>query len=137
MSEIGQKIVVSVVSAIAVALLTLLSSKVRSALFYKRVEYDLAYSKGLGPVQWDIEWEGFRLTISADDVSNDRLDNVKVERNERSPFVLSRLEPSDTFRSLFNGEIEMKLNSIVRRKANSEIDYVLRFVFRRRWLQIA
>ena len=63
MEGVLEKVAVSVGSALVLALLTLLSSKVRSALFYKRVEYDLSYVKGMGSVEWDIEWEGFRLTI--------------------------------------------------------------------------
>src|SRR4051812_22743481 len=117
-SDILGKIAVTVGTAIVLGLFTLLSTKVRSSLFFKRVEYELTYTKGLGPVQWDIEWEGFRLTINAEDVSGDCMKKLKIHRNRRNTFELDCLEPSDRFRKLFDGEIEMKLNSIVRRRVS-------------------
>ena len=72
MDQIFEKIIISVVTTIVIALLSLLFRSVREALFYKRLEYDFHYTKGMGlPVLWDIQWEDYRLTISTEDVSND------------------------------------------------------------------
>jgi hypothetical protein len=133
MNEVLQKVIISVASTLALSLLTLLFSSVRTALFYKRVEYDFDYEGETGPCDWDIQWEDYRLTISADDVSNDFMHNVTFRRNKRRDEPVGNLEAKERFIHLFGGEIQVKLNSIVRKMQKGQSNkYLLRFVIRRR-----
>jgi hypothetical protein len=132
MSPLAQEILISIVSTVTLSLLTLLFASVRSALFFKAVEYDFTYKRGTGPCEWDIQWEGFRLTIAAEKVSNDYLEKVIFRRNKRKDTPPEALEPSDSFVPLFKNEIQVKLNSIIRKEQGNDAEYILRFVFRRR-----
>ena len=139
MSEILEKILISVGSAVALAALSLFFRSVRNALFYKRVEYDLPCERPstTSPFTsvWDIHWEDYRLTVEAGDISDDKIRNVKFEKLGGKTETVPELFPSDTFRTLFEGEVQMKLNSIVRHKpATGNRVYTLRMVFRRRRL---
>lgn len=134
MDAILDKVLISVGSTIVLSLLSLLFSSVRTAIFFKRTEYDLFYTRGTGPCEWDIQWEGFRLTIATDSVSNDYLKNVVARRNKRKDASLGDLEPENRFIPLFDNEIQLKLESIVRKQQGNAADYVARFVFRRRRL---
>jgi hypothetical protein len=126
------RVLISITATLALALLSLLFASVRTALFYKKVEYDFSYTKGMGRARWDIQWEGFRLSISVVDVSNDYLKEAEFRRNKRMPEKMEELGPSEKFTPLFDGAIQVKLNSIVRREVASGSEYKLRFVFRRR-----
>jgi hypothetical protein len=139
MSELLQKILISVGSTVALAALSLLFKSVRNALFYKRVDYDLPCERPSNAPPftsvWDIHWEDYRLTFEAGDISDDKIRNVKFEKLGGKTETVSELFPSDTFRHLFQGEIQIKLNSIVRHKpATGNRVYTLRMVFRRRRL---
>jgi hypothetical protein len=135
MDPIAEKILTSVGSALILSLLSLLFSSVRTALFFKQAEYDLTYKRGTGPCEWDIQWEGFRLTIATATVSNDYLKSVVFRRNKRKDVALNDLEPSNSFIPLFDNEIQVKLESIVRKQQGEAADYAVRFVFRRRRLR--
>ena len=139
MSELLQKILISVGSTIAIAALTLLFKSVRTAIFYNRVVYDLPCERpsNASPFAcaWDIHWEDYRLTFEAGDISDDKVRNVKFERHGGKNESVPELFPSDKFRSLFDGQLQVKLNSIIRHKpATGNRVYVLRMVFRRRRL---
>jgi hypothetical protein len=137
MNDILQKVIIAVASTLTLSLLALFFSAVRNALFYKRVEYDFDYEAKTGHCDWDIQWDDYRLTISADDVSNDVVHNVVIRRNKRRDEPLGNLEAKDDFSSLFAGEIQFKLNSIVRKMQSGHANkYLLRFVFRRRRLHM-
>ena len=121
------------------AALTLLFKSVRSVIFYNRVEYDLPCERpSIGTpftCVWDIHWEDYRLTFKAGDISDDKIKSVMFEKLGGKTESIPELFPSDTFRSLFGGEIQMKLNSIVRHKPpTGNRTYTLRMVFRRRRL---
>jgi hypothetical protein len=132
MNPILEKVLISVSSTLTLSLLALLFSSVRTALFFRRVEYDFTYKRGTGSCEWDIQWEGFRLTIAAKSVSNDYLENVVFRRNKRKDTTFNDLEPSNSFIPLFDNEIQVKLDSIIRKQQGDVADYVVRFVFRRR-----
>jgi hypothetical protein len=139
MSELLQKILVSVGATISIAALTLLFKGVRSTLFFKRVEYELSCERPstASPLTstWDIHWEDYRLTFEAGDISDDKIKNVKFEKLGGKSEQVAELFPTDTFRPLFGGEIQMKLGSIVRHKpAEGSRTYTLRMAFRRRSL---
>lgn len=136
MNPILEKVLIAVASTFTLSLLSLAFASVRSALFFKRVEYDFTYIRGSGACEWDVEWEDFRLTIEVESVSNDHLKNVVFKRNKRKEFLVSELEPSDEFIPLFKNEIQVKINSIVRKQQGNAADYLLRFVFRRRRFHI-
>lgn len=136
MDDIPQKVLVSIVTTLAVGLVSLSFKGVRNALLYFRVEYDLDYEKGSGPCEWDINWEDYRLTISVNDVSNDRLEGVSVRRNKKQNQDFKEIFPSDKFQALFDKEIFLKINSIIRRsqtQGESHLaKYFIRLVLRRR-----
>jgi hypothetical protein len=91
MDEVLQKVLISIATALTLALVSLLFASVRNALLFFRVEYDFDYEKGSGPCVWDINWEDYRLTISVNDVSNDRLEGVSFRRAISSrPFSTKR-----------------------------------------------
>ena len=139
MNEILQDILIAVGSTVALAALSLLFRSVRNAVFYKRVGYDLSCERpsNASPFAcvWNIHWEDYRLTFEAGDISDDKIRNVTFKKLGGRTETVSELFPSDTFQSLFKGEIQVKLNSIVRYKpASGNRVYILRMVFRRRRL---
>ena len=137
MNDLLGKILVSVGSTISVAALTLLSKSVRQAIFYKRVEYDLSSLRPSGATpfgcRWDIHWEDYRLTMAVEDISDDKIAGVKFEKLSGREQRFERLYPSDKFERLFDGDLFVKINSIVRKSpASGDAEYTLRMVFRRR-----
>jgi hypothetical protein len=136
--EVLQKVLVSIATGLTLALLSLSFESVRNALLYYRVEYDLEYDKDSGPCEWDINWEDYRLTISVKDVSNDRLEEVTFRRNKKHNQDFKEVFPSDKFQSLFDKEIYMKVNSIIRRSQTQGDKYIAKYFIRlvlrrRRW----
>jgi hypothetical protein len=135
-AQIVTEVLKVVASAITVGLLGLLSRPVRGLLFFRRTEYDFDYDAQDGAATWDIQWEDFRLTIKVEDVHNDHLDKVTFLKNKVKPGEqLDVLKVSDKFHKLFDGDIELKLNSVIRVKSKSSTApkrYILRFVLRRR-----
>ena len=138
MNPIVEKVLISVGSGLVLALLSLLFQRVRTALFYKRVEYDLIFTKpesegGLSQCSWDIQWEDYRLTLKIGDISNDKLENVTLIRNKGKQVTYDVLVTSERFTPVFDNEIYFKLNSIIRAwPPVGPKTYILRFVFRRR-----
>lgn len=137
MNEVILKILISIATTGTLALLTLLFRSVRTALFYKRVEYDFPCERASGQSPftclWDINWEDYRLTFEAGDISNDKIKDATFEKFGGKKETIPELFPSDRFRPLFAGEIQMKVNSIIRfEPASGPKVYTLRMVFRRR-----
>ena len=141
MNDLLGKILVSVGSTIVLAALSLLSKSVREglkqALFYTRVEYDLSSHRpsGVNPFgcRWDIHWEDYRLTMAVTDISDDKISDVTFEKLGGRKQQFPRLHPSDKYEDLFDGDLFVKVNSIVRKRpASGDSEYTLRMVFRRR-----
>lgn len=135
--DILEKVLVSLATTLCVALLTLSFGSVRSFLFYKRVEYDLEAVRQSGQdpfsCSWDVHWEDYGLHIEIADISNDNLRGVSFRKLSKQEEHIDKMFPSDSFTPLFNGEIFVKVNSIVRRDwVESRMLYVLRLVFRRK-----
>lgn len=135
----------AIVPGLVVALLGLLSPQIRNLIFYKRTEYDFEFVKVADKSSgiWDIQWEGYRLTIKIDDISNDKIEGVTfIKENAEETFVkglekptetCSRMKPSEKFQPLFDKELYVKLNTIIRFKPIAgETKYILRFVLRRK-----
>jgi hypothetical protein len=76
MDEIIGRVIEGVAAGLILVLLSLFFKSVRDTLLYRRVEYDLDYEKGMGQANWDIQWEGYRLTILVADVSNDYIEGA-------------------------------------------------------------
>lgn len=126
----------AVVPGLVVAIFGLLTPQIRNAVFYRRTEYDFEYldKTNAGPCKWDIQWEKIRLTIKVDDISNNRIDGVTFLKDEVPHGApLAKMYPSEKFQSLFDKELYVKLNSIIRFTPSSgERKYILRFVLRRK-----
>lgn len=124
------------VPGIVVAVLGLLTPQIRNAFFYKRTEYDFEYVKDIdgSPCVWDIQWEGNRLTIKVNDISNDKIEGVTFIKDEVPPGeTIALMRASEKFRPLFDKELYVKLNSIIRFTAGTNTRrYTLRFVLRRK-----
>ncbi len=133
-----QEILIAIAAGVAPVIVlsvgALLTASVRNVLFYVRAEYDFAVHDGQGPTKWDIQWEGYRLTIKVGDVHNNYLEAVEVIEQDSPPGKLyPHLKVSDKFESLFDGSLQFKLNTIVRTiPTDGEKIYQLRFVLRRR-----
>jgi hypothetical protein len=137
MNALLQKILISVATAAVLGILTLLRRSIWNALFYQRVEYDLSCKRASGQSPftgtWDIHWEDYRLTFKAGDISDNRIKDATFEKLGGKSENVQELFPSDAFRPLFDSEIQMKLNSIIRfEPASGPREYTLRLVFRRR-----
>jgi hypothetical protein len=137
MNEILAKVIVTVVSTIAVGALALIFRSVRTAIFYKRVEYDLVCQRkpNQSPFRcsWDIHWEDYGLTFRAGDISNDNVKDVTFAKLGGRSEPIPALFPSESYKPLFGGEIQAKVNSIIRMSPESgEAVYTLRLVLRRR-----
>jgi hypothetical protein len=137
MNEIVQKIIVTLGSALGVGVLTLFFESVRSALLWRRVQYDLSCTRKSGvkpfPCSWDITWEDFGLTFKAGDISNDHIDNIAVKLFTGGSESIAQLLPRDSFKPLFDKKLWVKISAIIRRDLpGADSEYTLRLVFRRR-----
>src|SRR5262249_49131214 len=116
------------------AIWALLTTSVRNFFLYQRAEYDFDVRDGQGPTKWDIQWEGYRLTIKVEDVHNNYLERVEIIEQDSPPGKqFPYLKASDKLESVFEGALQFKLNTIIRVIGiNGEKNYRLRFVLRRR-----
>ena len=132
-STLIENLGVSLLTAAFIAGLALSWKAIRTALLYVRHEVELDYDKRWRDCSWDIQWEGYRITLATDEVSNDKVDRLVVQVNDGPSETFAPLQTSDSFETLKRSQVQMKLNSIIRTKT-SEDDrrYRLFFVFRRR-----
>jgi hypothetical protein len=134
LTDLPGDVLTSLIAAGILAALAATSRTVRTALFYARHEFELGYTSGWDSCEWDIQWEGFRLTVEAQGVHNDYIETVIIKKNGENPGVtIAPLKTSDSFQSIEGWPVQFKLNSIVRTRpvAGGRV-YRLFFVFRRR-----
>jgi hypothetical protein len=135
-NSILMDILKAVVPGIVIALLGLITPQIRNLLIYKRTEYDFEYLRDTndGPATWDVQWEGFRLTVKVQSISNDKIENVTFIKDEVPPGeTIGLMRASNAFRPLFDKQLYVKLNSIIRfTPTKGERKYILRFVLRRK-----
>jgi len=133
-----QEIVVGVFKApvpiAAVGIVAALQKPIRNFLLYQRTQYDFIYAGDQGQTQWDIQWEGYRLTIKIREVHNNFIEDVTVIENDTPPGkTFPTLNATDKFESLFDGKLQFKLNTVIRAiPAKGSKTYILRFVLRHR-----
>lgn len=133
LQTIQDDVIVGLITAAALSILALTQRAVRTALFYTRHEIDLDYDSARNTCDWDIQWENFRITLRASDVSNNKVHDFQIRVNERENEVIRELYPSDKFLKGPSTKLQFKLLSIVRTKpAATGRRYRLFFVFRRR-----
>src|SRR5438093_1920192 len=112
MSDVLQNVLISLATTGTIAVLSLFFRSVRSALFYKRVEYDLPCERASGESPftclWDIHWEDYRLTFRAGDISDNAIKEATFRKLGGKKETVQELFPSDAFLPLFDGEIQMK-----------------------------
>jgi hypothetical protein len=132
--QLPDRIVASLLSAFVLAVIGLAFRSVRQALLYKRHEFDFPYDPSWQSCEWDIQWEGFRVTIEVIGVHNDYIEKVVIKKQGANPGqTFERLEVSDTFHPVAEWPLYFKLNSITRsRPSSGSKSYRLYFVLRRR-----
>jgi hypothetical protein len=138
LSKVPPELMTSLLTAAIISLLAVASKTVRAAVFYTRHEVEFDYASGWDGCEWDVQWQGFRITIKAQGVSNDHIDRLEVIVYAEEPGeVFSPLRTSDNFHVLERWPLQFKLNSIVRtRPVAGDKVYRLFFVFRRhRWFR--
>ncbi len=134
---IFEKILVSVASTLGIAALSLCFRSIRTAIFYNRIEYDLSCQKNNAQSQlsctWDIHWADYGLTFIAVEIAHDKIKDVTFAKLGGKNEKISEIFPSDTYKSLFDGEIQIRINSIIRQSPTSGVKtYMLRLAFRKR-----
>jgi hypothetical protein len=130
------KIGVSLLTTLLIFLLTLLSKQVRQFLFYKRHQFEFEYGDDFRGCEYDVQWEGFRLTFEVGEVHNDYLSNVVIKRDAVNPgTAYEKLRVSNKFIEIPELSLHFKLNSIVRIKPQTGVkEFQIYFVLkRRRW----
>src|SRR5262249_17255970 len=132
--QLPDRVVASLLTAFVLGALSLVFSAVRQGLLYRRHEFDFTYDPSWQSCEWDIQWEGFRLTIEANGVHNDYIEQIVIKKQGASPGqIFPKLEVTDTFHRVAKWPLYFKLNSITRAKASSgSKSYRLYFVLRRR-----
>ena len=135
--ELPIRIVASVITGAVVAGVAMLSKTFRQALLYKRHEFVLEYDSDFLGCEWDIQWEGLRLTFNVGNVHNEHLERVVVKRNEANPG-----EPFDVINVGQNYEIKgrppihFRVDSIIRTRPEAGVrEYKIFLTIRRprRW----
>jgi hypothetical protein len=138
MNDIVTKVITTVASTITVTILSYLTYRFRNLILYKETQYVFDVEDGTDPVAWDIQLEKQqRITIEVNDISNDRIEGVRVRLNKLgSPHEEKAIEVNSDFIPLFGGEIQIQLASIVRTTFNKEVNkpriYTIQFILRRR-----
>lgn len=114
--------------------LGLLWKPIRYAILYKRHEFEFEYDSDFRGCEWDVQWEGFRLTISVQDVHNEHLQGVLIKKQNENPGTrYDTLEVSDAFHRIPNWPLQFKVSSIVRTNPGTGVrEYLVYFVIRRR-----
>jgi len=135
--EIVNGVATSVASAGVLAIIALAIKPLRVALVFKTHEYVLVHHSESRRCEWDIQWEGQRLTIKADNVHNDYLENVTLIYNDQAPG--ESLGSMNVSREFFprvsprvSWPIKVQLSGIVKRTSDSGREYSVHFVVRRR-----
>ncbi|HXU36219.1 MAG TPA: hypothetical protein VN937_07620 [Blastocatellia bacterium] len=132
--QIGSKVVTSLLTALVLFLLSLLSKTIRHALLYKRHEFEFEYDSDFRGCEYDVQWEELRLTFQIGDVHNDHLENVIIKRNEVNPGKkYEKVEVSNNFNEISEWNLHFKLVSIIRTKPQTGLkEYQIYVVIRRR-----
>ena len=134
--QVASKVITSLLTALILFLLSLLSKSIRYALFYKRHEFDFEYDSHFRGCEYDVQWEDLRLTFEVGNEHNDHLENVKIKRNDVNPGKLyEKLEVSNKFNEIPEWNLHFKLVSVVRTKPKAGVnEYQIYIVIhRRRW----
>ncbi|HYT75578.1 MAG TPA: hypothetical protein VEL79_12560 [Vicinamibacterales bacterium] len=134
LQQLPDRVIESLLTGLVVAALALAFRSVRQFLLYRRHEFDFSYDPSWTSCEWDIQWEGFRLTIQAVGVHNDYIEQVIIKKQGANPGqTFARLEVSDAFHRVAGWPLYFKLNSITRaRPSSGSKSYHLYFVLRRR-----
>jgi hypothetical protein len=134
LADLPGRVILSLLTAAIVASLSLLSRSFRQIVFYKRHEFELDYDRAWKTCTWDIQWEGFRVTIEVAGVRRAFIKSVLIKVNGTDPGrQFDELEVSDTFHHIDRWPLSFKLYSIVREKhADDTKRYRLLWVLRRR-----
>jgi hypothetical protein len=137
MDDFYSKIIVSVASSTSLAILSYLVYFFRNAIRYKETEFTFEVEDHTDKtVTWDIQWEKQRLTLEANDISSDKITGVKILLNRAGKAEkLEVMEAKDSFMLLFDGEVQLRLASIVKatfRPGTKTALYILTFILRRR-----
>src|SRR5262245_12894285 len=135
--QLPGKVLASLISTAFLAALAMTSRSIRSALFYTRHEFGFDYTSSWQSCAWDIQWEGFRVTVVAESVHNDYIEKVTIKKNHENPGLeFKQMQTSDSFQTIEGWPLQFKLNSIIRAipmgDAAGNRLYRLLFVFRRR-----
>lgn len=133
--EIATGVLTSIVSAGALAIIAFAIKPLRALLVYKTHEYILVHQSSSSRCEWDIQWEGQRLTIKAGDVHNNYIECVTLIYNDQPPGVaLGDMNVSREFLPQLDWPIKVQLAGIVRRKSSTGREYSVHLtVRRRRW----
>jgi len=83
--QLPGKVLGSLLSTAFLAALAMTSRSIRNALFYTRHESGFDYTSSWQSCAWDIQWEGFRVTIEAEGVHNDYIEKVTIKKNHENP----------------------------------------------------
>lgn len=113
---------ISLLTALIIFLLTLLSKQVRQFLFYKRHEFQFDYNSNFNGCEYDIQWEELRLTFELGGVHNEYLSNVFIKKNGENPGKsYPELKVSNKFIEIAEWKLFFKLSTVVRIKSKSGV----------------
>lgn len=128
------EVLTSLVAAGILVLIGMLFRSVRNFVLYQLHEYEFEYDSDFQGCEWDVQWEGARVTIVVKDVHNEHLERVTIKKNGENPGQhYDVLRVSDRFHAVGDLPMQIKLSSIVRTKPGTGVrEYTVFFVIRRR-----
>ena len=132
--QVASKVITSLLTALVLFLLGLLSKSIRHAVLYKRHEFEFEYDSDFRGCEYDVQWEELRLTFQVRSVHNDYLENVTIKRNDVNPGkTYDKLPVSNKFNEIPEWNLHFKLLSVVRTKPQTGLkEYQIYIVIRRR-----
>jgi hypothetical protein len=132
--QVVPTIVTSLLTALVLFLLGLLSKSIRYALLYKRHEFEFEYDSDFRGCEYDVQWENLRLTFQVGSAHNDHLEKVTIKRNDVNPGkTFDKIEVKNKFDEIPEWNLHFKLVSIVRTKPQTGLkEYQIYLVIRRR-----
>jgi hypothetical protein len=133
-SGLPTSILTGLLSGSVIALLSLFFRSVRQVVFYKRHEFEFEFKPDWGDCEWDVQWEGLRVTFELSGVRKAYIKMLTVKVNGTGPGrTFEKLEVSEAFHHVAGWPLFFKLNSVARTRTASEKEmYRLYFVLRRR-----
>lgn len=126
----------SLAAALVIFFVGILVPSVRTYLFYKTYRFEFEYDDDFGNVQWDVQWEGRKISVMSPKVHSEYLETVTVlVNNERPELELGNMNVGAEFKRIGKKPMYLRIANIARMKPERGItEHLIHIEFKlRKW----